>query len=402
MEAEIGPPAVTFSATAENAAKSPSWLPSARFALLIAVACVSTFRCGTDVVSAPPVPAPHRSTPFAAAQTDAVQHDGDAADDPCVWVHPTDPNRSIILGTDKQGGLNAYSLAGRIVQTISENFHPNNVDLLYDFPIAHRRTDLAVASTRAAGREGIKIWSIEPASGRLSELAPGVSISCFGGGASYGLCCYRSPHSGRDYIFVNNKQGQIEQYLLTGIDALGKVQAECVRKLKVSSQTEGCVADHERALFYVGEEEVGIWRFGAEPDDDAPPRLIARVGDEGLTSNVEGLTIYYAAEERGYLIASSQGSNTFYVYDRTDDNKLLAIIDPVASAEIDDVSDTDGIDVVNSPLGDRFPAGLFIAQDGQTPSRRQNFKLYDWRAIAGDALLVDPSWQPRRASTRRH
>ena len=33
--------------------------------------------------------------------TQAVSHD---ADDPAVWVHPTRPERSLIIGTDKQEG----------------------------------------------------------------------------------------------------------------------------------------------------------------------------------------------------------------------------------------------------------------------------------------------------------
>src|SRR4029453_3449971 len=39
----------------------------------------------------------------ASAETDPVPHDGDAAHDPAIWVHPNDPGRSVILGTDKKG-----------------------------------------------------------------------------------------------------------------------------------------------------------------------------------------------------------------------------------------------------------------------------------------------------------
>ena len=87
-----------------------------------------------------------------------------------------------------------------------------------------------------------------------------------------------------------------------------EVTACQVRAFAVSSQTEGCVADAERGLLYLGEENVGIWCF-SEPENKQPGRLIARVGQQGLASNIEGLAIYYAAEGKGYLIASSQGSD---------------------------------------------------------------------------------------------
>ena len=38
-------------------------------------------------------------------ETQPVPHSGDAADDPAIWIHPTNTAESIIIGTDKQGGL---------------------------------------------------------------------------------------------------------------------------------------------------------------------------------------------------------------------------------------------------------------------------------------------------------
>jgi 3-phytase len=38
---------------------------------------------------------------------------GDAADDPAIWVHPVDPALSLVLGTDKKGGLNVFDLEGK-------------------------------------------------------------------------------------------------------------------------------------------------------------------------------------------------------------------------------------------------------------------------------------------------
>ena len=34
------------------------------------------------------------------------------ADDPAVWIHPRDPGLSLVLGTDKQGGLHSSNMDG--------------------------------------------------------------------------------------------------------------------------------------------------------------------------------------------------------------------------------------------------------------------------------------------------
>lgn len=35
----------------------------------------------------------------------------DAADDPAIWMHPTNPGRSIVIGTHTQGAVEVYDLA---------------------------------------------------------------------------------------------------------------------------------------------------------------------------------------------------------------------------------------------------------------------------------------------------
>ena len=174
----------------------------------------------------------------------------------------------------------------------------------------------------------------------------------------------------------------------------GKINGALVRTLKLSSLAEGCLADDELGFLYLAEETKGIWKFDAEPDADNEGKLVARVGENGLTAHVEGLTIYYAAQGHGYLIASSQGNNTFKVYERTGENRYVLTIDP-KDGRIDDVSDTDGICVTSCPTSPRFAKGVFVVQDGTNAGGNQNFKLYAWEDIAGTKLLIDTSWRPR-------
>ena len=90
-------------------------------------------------------------------------HRGDAADDPAVWIHPRDPGLSLVLGTDKQGGLHSYNMDGSEQQVVADAPRPNNVDVLYGFKLEGRTVDLAVASLQASkkrGTRGVKVWAI--------------------------------------------------------------------------------------------------------------------------------------------------------------------------------------------------------------------------------------------------
>ena len=81
------------------------------------------------------VPAIGQSSEVSATvETQPVPSDGDAADDPAIWVHPSDPSLSTVIGTDKEGGLAVYDLDGNQIQYLS-GIRPNNVDLRYDFPL---------------------------------------------------------------------------------------------------------------------------------------------------------------------------------------------------------------------------------------------------------------------------
>src|SRR5262249_19244363 len=110
-------------------------------------------------------------TPMAAVETEPVPSEGDAADDPALWIPPAGPARSLVLGTDKKGGLHAYSLDGRCRQVISSGSKPNNVDILYGFDLAGKKVDLALATIGKGNKStGVKIWTINPADGLLAEL----------------------------------------------------------------------------------------------------------------------------------------------------------------------------------------------------------------------------------------
>src|SRR5687767_14304370 len=69
------------------------------------------------LLAAAPPPGADVLRPQARGQTEPMQHAGDSADDPAIWLHPTKPELSLILGTDKQGGLVVYDMDGKRMAT---------------------------------------------------------------------------------------------------------------------------------------------------------------------------------------------------------------------------------------------------------------------------------------------
>ncbi len=197
---------------------------------------------------------------------------------------------------------------------------------------------------------------------------------------------------------MSDSSGTVQQWELHD-DGSGKVGVTKVRTLSVGSTTEGCVADDGTGDLYIAEEDVGIWKYGAEPNAGSERTRVDVVGGGGhLTADIEGLAIYYGGDGSGYLLASSQGSDKFVVYKRGGDNAYVTTF-AITAGSVDGVSHTDGLDVTNAGLGTAFPNGLFIAQDDRNDGGNQNFKLVSWDAIARSVdppLRVDTGWDPRR------
>jgi 3-phytase len=329
--------------------------------------------------------------PVARLETKPVPNRNDAADDPAIWVHPDSPELSLILGTDKQGGLHVYNMDGTPRGMVGDGTEPNNVDVIYGFDLGGKTVDLAVASTRGKRTVGVKVWAIDSATRELSDVTAGNVISVFNGREPYGCCGYRSGRDGRSYVFVTAKDGKVEQHELRA--EKGRITSRRVAGIEFDSSVEGCVADDELGFVYVGEERRGVWKFTAEPGPKNPT-LIAREGEHGLDADVEGLAIYYGRDGAGYLVVSSQGNNQFKLYERGGSHRFVTTIRPRAG-KLGDVEDTDGIAVTSQPTSRLFAQGLFIAQDGHNRPR-QNFKLFAWEDIAGGELLIDTQWRPRR------
>jgi 3-phytase/alkaline phosphatase D len=351
------------------------------------------------------------------------------ADDPAIYVHPTDSSKSLVISSLKDGGLATYNLKGQLLQSILPadfgDIRYNNVDLVYGFKLEDQSIDLAVASDRE--NDTLAIFQIDPTTRQLTDItADNITESIFGVDdgeqTAYGLATYTSPVTGTPYIFVSQRAGnQVAQLELVANEA-GQVDVRLVRTLTVpipaggeleDTQVEGMVADRELGFLYVGQEKGGIYKFAAEPNGGDRGMLIEAVKPDGshLEADVEGLTIYYAEDGRGYLLASSQGDSTFAAYDRAGSNQFLGSFVVGESGSIDAVEESDGADVINVPLGSQFPSGLMVVQDGANQPQvvaqddqeleniSANFKFVPWENVANafpDQLAIAPdSFDPR-------
>lgn len=307
------------------------------------------------------------------AQTEPMARLGDAADDPAIWVHPTDPAASRVLGTNKKQGLLVYDMQGKQTQLL-ESGRLNNVDLRQNVVLDGARHDLALATQRDDNT--IVLFTID-GNGVVAETVR------FPTGLEkiYGICVYQ-PAGGGLEAFVNDKDGTFQHYRIGRKD--GAFTSTLLRSFKVATQPEGCVADDRTGRLFVGEEKRGVWALPAAADKGSAMSMVLPVGGV-LTADVEGMSLYHGAQA-SYLVVSSQGSNSYVVLDAAAPHKVRGSfrIGVNVAAGIDGASETDGLDVTSANLGGAYSQGMLVVQDGykRLPDGPQNFKYVAWSDIA--------------------
>jgi 3-phytase len=310
------------------------------------------------------------------AQTAPMARQGDAADDPAIWL-ASDPANARILGTNKKQGLLVYDLQGKQTQLL-EVGRLNNVDVRQNIQLGGGKVDLAVATQR--DDNSMMLFTIN-ASGEVAEAGRFPT----GLKSIYGMCLYQ-PASGGVQAFINDKDGTFQQYSI-GLEG-NQFSATLLRSFKVATQPEGCVADDANARLFLGEETRGVWTTSA---DAAKPDALAMVLPVGanLTADVEGMAIYRKPDgkaDSGYLIVSSQGDSSYVVLDAQAPYKVRGRFKVGFNlpAGIDGTSETDGLDVISANLGGAYAQGMLVIQDGykRLPDGPQNFKYVAWGDVA--------------------
>lgn len=304
----------------------------------------------------------------ATAETDPVDTAADAADDPAIWRNAADPAKSLVIGTDKKAGIHVYDMKGKRL-SFTPAARLNNVDLRdlggRVVVAASDRADVATAH--------VSLFLLETAAARLQPLGR----YPVGAGEAYGMCLWTRASDKALFGFVVLKDGRIDQ---VAIDTAGATpQVKTVRSMKVATQAEGCVVDDRTGLLYVAEEDVGLWRFAADPAAPVTGTPIAQVDGRTLFADAEGLALAPQGRTGGYLVASSQGDNAYTLY------RLPGVTYAgrfrIDGGPIDGTSETDGIELALGDFGPDYPRGLFVAQDGDNAPETQNFKYVSWEKI---------------------
>jgi 3-phytase len=198
-----------------------------------------------------------------------------------------------------------------------------------------------------------------------------------GAGEAYGMCLWTRAKDKALFGFVVLKDGRIDQVRIHVSGATPRV--ETVRSMKLGTQAEGCVVDDRTGTLYVAEEDVGLWRFAADPAAPTTATPIARVDGRTLVADAEGLALAPKGKTGGYLVVSSQGDNAYTLYRLAD--MTYAGRFRIGGGKIDGTSETDGIELALGNFGPDYPKGLFVAQDGDNAPDTQNFKYVSWAKI---------------------
>lgn len=307
--------------------------------------------------------------------------DEDAADDPAIWVNPTDPSKSLVYGSNKKGGLAVYDLSGNEV-----DYYPlgniNNVDIINNFSLGGRLITVLGCSNRSS--QSIDLLQIkEDGTLQLITSRP-QAVDPLLIDDIYGFCFAEDKITHKAYCIINGKNGFVQQFeMIANGEA---IDLELKRSVQFDSQTEGMVADNLFGYLYVGEEGKGVWKLQIDPLSKDKKTFLKDSGksNRNISYDIEGMSIYESGDT-GFLIVSSQGNFSYAIFDRVEENRYLGSFKIVKSLTLDGVEETDGLAIVSDSLSVDFPNGIMVLQDGFNYDgdtlRAQNFKYIDWRAL---------------------
>ena len=320
--------------------------------------------------------------------TDTVRWD---TDDPAIWINFTDPSKSLIIGTDKDsdGALYVFDLDGKIIEekTVRNLKRPNNVDVEYGLILNGKPIDIAVATEREANK--IRIYSLPD-----MKAVDNGGIEVFTGEkdrAPMGISIYKRPKEGTVFAIVSRKSGPNDGYLwqyLLQDDGKGNVKGTKVRAFGLFSgkkEIESIAVDDKLGYVYYSDEQFGIRKYNADPEVKNANEQIGFMDTSNYLEDSEGISIYEVNDGTGYILVSNQSANKFHIYKREgepenpNNQKLVTIVNV-------STNNSDGSDITNVPLNDKFPGGFFVAM-----SDNKTFQYYSWEDIAGKDLVIAPN-----------
>lgn len=350
--------------------------------LLPALACSLLLACGhqqhtaevaTDAIRPPVI-------------TDNVLY---TASTPALWINPTNPEQSLILGTDSDtnGGLYAFGLQGKVQKEhcVIPLKQPHSVDVAYGFALGDSTVDIAVVTEATTQR--LRAF-------RLPDMKPidGGGIAVFEGETGEGfrepgaVALYKQPSTGKLYAFVARKNGPTDggfvwQYLLE--NESGTLGASVVRKFGIYGGEKGVFAiavDPALGYVYYTDAGIGVRKYYADPEKGNDE--LALFANTDFTENQSGVAIYPASDNTGYILVTDQQANRLHIFSRegtAGNPHQHTLIKSVNIATLESTGST----VSTVPLNPTFKSGLFA-----TGSLDRTFHLYRWEDVAGKELKV--------------
>ena len=331
----------------------------------------------------------------AISETVGTREDG--AKGAALWLHPDDPEQSLILGADDGAGMGVYALDGAELQYLDDG-PMKYVDVRYGVPLGDSTVDLVAGS----GDEEplVRLYTVDPATRELSllqELEVGVEAN--------GICLYRSPYTLQTFVFVPGLDGSMEQWrLVPGDEEI--FEASLARVIHVGSEPKSCTVDDDLSNLYVAEADVALWRYGAEPETGSARTLVDFTGpahpDGHLAEDVDGLAVAAYADGTGYLLAGNESASVVNVYRRDGTNEYVGSVAVASSTSgsVDGVDEPGGVAVLPVPIGEAFPAGVVVINDdaNSDPDENADYKTASWGDLL--AALGEPA-APSTVSIRR-
>ena len=318
-------------------------------------------------------------------ETEAVKTSGDAADDPAFWFNKTNPEKSIVFGTDKKSGIYVYDLKGNQL-SYSNLGKINNIDLRSVNGNLHIVTSNRTMSTLDYWifdeQDLYKYFKSTP-SNSFSEslthhhLVTGMSV--------YGVCMGLI-NNDLKAVITEEEGKQVQQWDLNEqikTHAIDITQFEKGKPVE-GNEAEGCVYDDENETIFISREgDKGILKAFSVDGFKYLQDVDSRAGE--IEGDPEGVTIYKTSNKEGYLVVSSQGNSTFNLYNRKTPYQYVGTFMILGAQGIDEVRDTDGIDVTSTPLPG-YPKGMMVAQDGFNTNQKgklfnQNFKYISFKDV---------------------
>lgn len=383
----------------------------------------------------PTIKASYETTPIPAGT--------ESTDDIAIWLHPTTPEDSRIVGVNKNeqsagghAGLGLYTIEGKELHYLHYK-RLNNVDLKYNFPMGTKKVDLIGASNR----DDKSLTFFEIVKDKLKVLANLKFKNKWGEPLTegpYGFCLSHVKGSDKFYAFTPMKSGLLYQHEVLYQE--GKLQLKEVRVLETNDfldrwqdqelvdliisdvlyeydlpkiplmkklqdgtdlrfQLEGCVADDELGKIYLGMENFGVWKFNIDPEKELEKELVVQVkkskaapdaskfpvGRPRITNDIEGLTLFYGPEGRGALVVSVQGLSEYALFDRQSSKYLGSF--KISFDAKDPVTETDGLDLLSFPLGSKFPAGMMVVHDHHNTNKKGQILKANYKIISFDKIL---------------